>query len=130
MALFYLPHTSSWHNFGFWNTLSKQLRKKKRQTRNQPSHTPFCSFHYKMLQNMSRYRVTLPQLSWYRPILPFVFFFFSPPLFIPITKGIFTKSCHKWCKFTEVISSSLECWLGSSGTSNPSFQFIKTQEWF
>lgn len=56
--------------------------------------------------------------------------FFPPPLFVPITKRIFTKSCHKWHKFTEVISSSLESRLGSSGTSNPSPQFMKMQELF
>lgn len=128
MALFYLHHSCSWHIFGFWNTLSKQSWKK-RYTPNQPSHIPICSFHYKMLQSISKYRVTLPQLCWYRPILPFVLVFFPPPLFIPITKRIFTQSCHKWHKFTEVISSSLESGLGSPGTSNPSPQFMKMQEW-
>lgn len=44
------------------------------------------------------------------------------------TKRILIKSCHKWHLFTEVISSSLESGLGSSGTSNSSPQFIKMQE--
>lgn len=119
MALFYLHHAYSWHNFGFWNTLSKQLRKK--ETNHKPT---FTHSHLLLsLQNVTKYLKVQSHITSVMLVQAnSAIWFFPPPLFIPITKRIFTKSCRKRHKFTEVISSSLESGLGSSGTSNPSLQ--------
>lgn len=92
MALFHLHHSQSWHIFGFWNTLPKQPTETM-PTPNQSTHTSLCSFHYKIPEGIKAPYLRCVDTGQ----------FCLSPHFTPTPKRIFTKSCHKWHQFTEVI---------------------------